>query len=507
MNDHKRRLAAVMFTDIYGYSAKMSRDENAALSLLKEHNRLLTGIIENHSGHVLKTMGDAFFVEFDAAFSAVACAVEIQKRLKEYNQDRPQYDRVVIRIGLHLGDVIVDGDDLYGEGVNVAARLQPLAEPGGICMSQAVYQAVKSHTALEAVHHGEVELKNIVEKYVVYKIPSTDPPLADDAARGVERRVAADSAREVERRAAPGVLNFKVKSVQKWPTVEVNQGFYILRWAFFSWIAIITIFRIFLMIRELPVMQTQIRSVFKVEDVVNPVWFASHLKSNLDPISRYVREQLSDDGRLFLENYSTGEPLPEGMLAVLCEDINKVMTYTVFPFSDSIGKSAGLGKEQTSELVGVQTRVNHTTSQGLKHSFNHELFWAVYSDDLSWSRDLGPYKYLSSPFEIVPLLSSSLILIFVWLVFFSLPTTIKITFIDARNLDQAIDFITGEMKFTLVNAKSKRIQYQRWGIFGAMFRNFGRLKLTLDGNTLLLTSSATVIRKIKRLLKMHFEPL
>lgn len=117
-------------------------------------------------------MGDAVFAEFGSSVDALNCAIRIQEKLKEYNHDKGEDERILVRIGLHEGDVIVRGDDLFGEGVNVAARLEPLADPGGICISEALYQSVRNATKIEAVRVGDVELKNILQKYTIYKIPS-----------------------------------------------------------------------------------------------------------------------------------------------------------------------------------------------------------------------------------------------------------------------------------------------------------------------------------------------
>ncbi|MBF0118424.1 MAG: adenylate/guanylate cyclase domain-containing protein [Desulfobacterales bacterium] len=172
MDDIYRKLTAIMFTDIFQYSRLMSKDENRAFSMLSEHDKIMAKIIPSFKGRILKRMGDAVFAEFESSVDALQCAVKIQEQLKEYNNDKCEDDKILVRIGLHEGDVIVKGDDLFGEGVNVAARLEPLADPGGICVSEALYQSVKTTTKIEALKFGDVELKNILQKYTIYKIPS-----------------------------------------------------------------------------------------------------------------------------------------------------------------------------------------------------------------------------------------------------------------------------------------------------------------------------------------------
>jgi class 3 adenylate cyclase len=168
----QRKLTAIMFTDMFGYSQLMSRDERKAIALLSDHDGITDRVISSFRGRILKRMGDAVFAEFGSSVDALNCGIKIQEALKEYNREKGIHERILVRIGLHEGDVIVRGDDLFGEGVNVAARLEPLADPGGICISEALYQSVRNSTNVEAVKVGDVELKNILQRYTIYKIPS-----------------------------------------------------------------------------------------------------------------------------------------------------------------------------------------------------------------------------------------------------------------------------------------------------------------------------------------------
>ena len=166
-----RRLAAIMFTDIVGYSRMMGEDEGRALRLLDRHDAILTSQVGAFGGQVLKRMGDSIFASFDSATNAVRCAIAIQQELAGYNERAPVPEQLAVRIGVHLGEVIVRNDDLFGDGINVAARLQPLARPGGVCISNAVYQAVFRSVEPKPVLIGEVELKNILERHVIYEFP------------------------------------------------------------------------------------------------------------------------------------------------------------------------------------------------------------------------------------------------------------------------------------------------------------------------------------------------
>ena len=169
-NTEQRKLAAIMFTDMVGYSALSQRDEALALELLEEHRGILRGFFPNHQGTEIKTTGDGFLVEFASALAAVRCAVEIQRAMAERNQAQPAERQVRIRIGIHLGDVVRSGGDVHGDGVNIAARIEPLAEPGGICISNSVYDQIENKVEHALVRLSRPELKNIQASVQVYKL-------------------------------------------------------------------------------------------------------------------------------------------------------------------------------------------------------------------------------------------------------------------------------------------------------------------------------------------------
>src|SRR3954470_23775196 len=133
----ERRLAAVLAADVAGYSRLMGADEEGTLNRLKAHRRqLVDPKIKEHHGRIVKTTGDGMLVEFSSVVDAVRCAVEIQRAMVDRNAETAEDKRIIFRIGVNLGDVIIDGDDIYGDGVNIAARLEALAEPGGVCISR-----------------------------------------------------------------------------------------------------------------------------------------------------------------------------------------------------------------------------------------------------------------------------------------------------------------------------------------------------------------------------------
>ena len=167
------RLAAIMYTDIVGFSRMMERDKAGALALLSFHNKLITDIAQKHNSTFIKTIKDAFLVDFHSTISAVKCAMEIQDALYTYNSEHKEQP-LLLRIGIHLGDIYFYENDMLGDGINIAARLQGIARPGGICISQDVYNQVLNKLDFKAENLGIVSLKNISKEIHVYEIVSSN---------------------------------------------------------------------------------------------------------------------------------------------------------------------------------------------------------------------------------------------------------------------------------------------------------------------------------------------
>ncbi len=173
-----RRLAAVMLTDMVGYTALAQQNETLALELLEHHRSLLRACLRTHSGREIKTMGDAFLVEFTSALEAVRCALNMQQVLYESNISRPPEKRVAIRIGVHVGEVIHSKGDIYGDAVNVASRIVPLASPGEIFITQQVYDHIRNKLENPIGYLGKRNLKNVELPVDIYKVV---PPVAQSA--------------------------------------------------------------------------------------------------------------------------------------------------------------------------------------------------------------------------------------------------------------------------------------------------------------------------------------
>ncbi len=166
----QRKLAAIMFTDMVGYTALSRHNEAVALELLEEHRALLRSLFPRFGGREIKTIGDAFLVEFASALEAARCAIEIQRALSQRNLSAPTERQVQVRIGIHVGDIVHRQGDVLGDGVNIASRIEPLAEPGGICISVDVARQIQHNLEATVVRVGEAELKNVEVPFEICRI-------------------------------------------------------------------------------------------------------------------------------------------------------------------------------------------------------------------------------------------------------------------------------------------------------------------------------------------------
>jgi hypothetical protein len=164
-----------MFTDIVGYSEKMSRDENQALQWLDFHDKAAAEIIKAHNGNLIKKMGDGMLVDFPSVIDALKAAHTFQHEIKNFNQSQQDSDKLLVRIGIHIGDVLQKDKDIFGNGVNIAARIQQICIPGGICLSQAAHAAIGDSSNYDFIVLSKVKLKNIAENYSVFQLPSIYP--------------------------------------------------------------------------------------------------------------------------------------------------------------------------------------------------------------------------------------------------------------------------------------------------------------------------------------------
>src|SRR6202043_1892223 len=171
----QRRLAAILAADVVGYSRLMNSDELGTLTALKAHRReLLDPAIAEHHGRIVKTTGDGALVEFASVVDAVGCAVVIQRGMVSRNASVAENQRIVFRIGINVGDIIFDGDDIFGDGVNIAARLEAICEPGGVCISRAANDQIRDKLSLAFADMGEQAVKNISRAVGVFGLSASD---------------------------------------------------------------------------------------------------------------------------------------------------------------------------------------------------------------------------------------------------------------------------------------------------------------------------------------------
>jgi TolB-like protein/tetratricopeptide (TPR) repeat protein len=170
LTEDQRRLAAIMFTDMVGYTALSQRDEARALHLLEKHNTLTRSVLSKHRGREVKTIGDAFLLEFDSALDATLCAIDIQQKLHEHNLAATEPDRINIRIGIHEGDVVHRGSDILGDAVNIASKIEACADPGGICITDPVFLQVRNKTPHPLAKLPEQKLKNVDVPINLYRV-------------------------------------------------------------------------------------------------------------------------------------------------------------------------------------------------------------------------------------------------------------------------------------------------------------------------------------------------
>jgi TolB-like protein/class 3 adenylate cyclase len=167
-----RRLSAILAADVAGYSRLMGVDEVGTARVLREHRAVSDALVAKHGGRIVKTTGDGILLEFPSVVDAVECAVAVQAVMAERNEQIPKDRRMLFRIGINLGDILIEGDDILGDGVNVAARLEGIAEPGGICISSSAYDQVRGKIAVEFTDLGEQSLKNIARPVRAYAVVS-----------------------------------------------------------------------------------------------------------------------------------------------------------------------------------------------------------------------------------------------------------------------------------------------------------------------------------------------
>ena len=178
-----RRLAAILAADVVGYSRLMGEDEAGTARAVSERREAAAPLVASMGGRIVKTTGDGLLLEFPSVVAAVECAIAIQKMMAERDAGTPEAKRILYRIGVNLGDVLIEGDDILGDGVNIAARLEGVCEPGGVFISSGAYEHVRGRVEAHFVDLGEMALKNIARPVRVYAIRTGSEGAASAALR------------------------------------------------------------------------------------------------------------------------------------------------------------------------------------------------------------------------------------------------------------------------------------------------------------------------------------
>lgn len=211
----ERKLAAILMADVEGYSRQMHEDEEAALATLTRLRAIIDDLVAQHNGQISGSAGDSVIADFASGVEAVNCAVAIQRGLNEANQARPAGQRMEFRIGINVGDVMLKDGDIYGDGINVAARIEALAEPGGICVTRATRDSVRDKVDYTFEDLGERQVKNIARPVRIFKIIfDRSKPIY------VEERPASTEAEEAPPRLDPAEVEIEVAF---WNTVKDSE--------------------------------------------------------------------------------------------------------------------------------------------------------------------------------------------------------------------------------------------------------------------------------------------
>ncbi len=224
MAESERRLAAIMFTDMVGYTAMAQANESRALDQLRKHKELVRPVLARHEGREVKTIGDAFLVEFPSALAATECAIDIEKALRKFNEGK--HDKILVRVGIHVGDVVHEGGDVYGDAVNIASRIVSVAEGGGVCASQQVYDQVRNKVPYLFSKLGTRELKNVSYPIDVYKLEllerrTEEVPVFDASRRLAVLPFANMSPDPGDEYFADGMTEEVISTLSKLPEIEV----------------------------------------------------------------------------------------------------------------------------------------------------------------------------------------------------------------------------------------------------------------------------------------------
>ncbi len=471
----ERKLTAIMFTDIVGYSRIMSNDEEKGLRLLNYQNEILLKIVGTHNGNILKKMGDALFVDFSSSINAIECAIALQNNLKEYNHKLSQDEQFLLRIGLHIGDVVIHGDDLFGEGINVAARLEPLAEPGGICMSQAFYDSVKVKSDFSAIRIGEVDLKNILEKYTLYKIPSFYVDNVIDSG--------------LESTDGQFQMKYEIESIKKLPPPSRSiMDMSIIIISGYSLFLVITVF----------IMTSLIKTDrLRTEDLKNPGKILNELKNPTNNFTKHVKGLFNEDAKKHIESYNLSNSVNDTIKNIMRTELNRIIELGKINHNSEIIITLDIPKDIRSNLFDLHEKGSFSTETRL-------ILGQIFYGSIS-KKPLNKFDMFMEIFpSIFRDLSSSIINVIAIIsgIYFMSFSSIKITFRDIRDVDKILIHFVDQMGYKNPYMEKGQMIFKP-SLFQIIMWSSSSIKARIDGNSIYLIGNIPIIRKLEKMFQSH----
>ena len=471
----ERKLTTIMFTDIVGYSRIMSNDEGKGLELLNYQDKLLQPVIERFNGKILKRMGDALFLEFSSSLNALECSIEMQNVLKDFNENRNVDNQLLLRIGLHIGDVIIREGDLFGEGINVAARLEPLADPGGICMSQAVYDSVKIKSNFSAIRVGDVSLKNIINKYTVYKIPSFysrdyDEPYDQELGDNFQ-------------------IKYQIKDITKLPVPSrsiIGTSLFMIP----SYIALILLvaFVTFFFLRD---------EMINKDEIINLKQLILNLKDPQNESMVYVKELLNYETRALIDSDVIGDIPQDSIRIIIQKDLNRLISNGSITYNNDAIKQLNINKVLKHKIIELESKNNSSLVTRL-------LLGQIFYGSIKES-PLTSFESFSDLISSIKLDTNYIIFnmfILIISIYYMAFKAIRISFNDIRDVDKVLEYFVDQMGFKSPLYVKKQLIFKPT-LFQIIIWGSSSIKARLDVNSIYLTGNIPIIKKLEKMFKSY----
>ena len=471
----KRKLTAIMFTDIVGYSRIMSSNEEKGLELLSYQNNILLKIVKEYNGTILKRMGDALFIDFSSSINAIECGIALQNNLKEYNQDKSGDHQFLLRIGLHIGDVVIHDDDLFGEGINVAARLEPLAEPGGICMSQAFYDSVKVKSDFSAIRIGEVDLKNILEKYTVYKIPSF---YVDDYNEPAKDNKDSDFH-----------INYEIKDIKKLPPPKRSIGE--------TSVNVIFGYMFFVVLVAFITISLIIDNRITKKDITNPKRLVAQLKEQPDSATELIRGFLDKRVLATVDTFNLDDGSIDSIGNIIRLDLNRIIELGSVTYKNNQLGQLDITRDLRQQLIDIHEKGDHSKETRLL--LGQIFYGSISNEPISiidlFFENIHLVVYDSSTFII------NLLAIISGIYYLSL-SSIRITFTDIRDVDKVLIHFVDQIGYKEPYREKGQMVFKP-SLWQRIIWTSSSIRARIDGNSIYLIGNIPIIRRLEKMFRSY----